>query len=668
MRHGHVAHSEDPAVPRDGIYHVPSPFEPSRLDRVWPPSLRQTPLVVTLHDLIPAVFSAESMPDPAVRRGYWARAELIRQADLVLSVSSATAQDAIRLLGIRPDKLRVTGGGVSDDFGPPASRDAARAALEGLRPSIAGEYVLYTGGMDYRKNVSGLLEAYAGLATEIRDRYKLVVVGRLALNDLHGPFSKQAESLGITDRVVFTGHVSDEELVLLYQAASLFLFPSLYEGFGLPVVEALACGAPAIAGRNSSLVELVDREEALFDAADPSSIRAALERALTHDEVRERLRAPEIRDRFSWRRIAEATVAAYEAIRPRPRPVRRRRRMLCVAPLPPNGADGAMTQRVLAALADRCDIDLLVGDQDPDEPQAEFQPVRFRALERVSRLRGGYDGTIYWLGNSLEYALPLHVLRKRPGIVVAYNVRLTSLYASASASRPDLEPRGFADVLRSMYGDQVRRPLDGSASLDEVEADRYGVYMAREAIAASDKFLVQIPAALPVARLDAKRGHEDKIDRLPLPLPPPLASAGRHSRAPVGVFAGNDGSDEADRVVAQLAELSVEFALAGEARPHAAGCSAAIAVRGAPSTPGFATFLADCVAEGLPTLLFGLSLGDEERAENAVELESQATDTELRTAILGLDRKPAPISPAEASASVEDVAERLLSFVNDLED
>jgi glycosyltransferase involved in cell wall biosynthesis len=323
-RNGRLTSSDDSELPRDAIYHVPSPLEPVSLDRLWPPRLRSLALVVTLHDLIPGVFPDENMPDPAVRRFYWSRLEIVRQADRVLSVSRATAGDAVRLLGTRPDKLSVTGGGVSDDFMPPESRSAARTALGRLRPRIDGEFLLYTGGMDYRKNVGGLLSAYAGLPTELRRRYELVIVGRLGLADAYGPFVGQAESLGIADRVIFTGYVSDEELVLLYQAATLFVFPSLYEGFGLPVVEALACGAPAIVGRNSSLIELVDREEALVDPADPSSIREALARALTDAELLERLRHPEIRNEFSWRKIAERTAAAYAAVARRRRPPRRK--------------------------------------------------------------------------------------------------------------------------------------------------------------------------------------------------------------------------------------------------------------------------------------------------------------------------------------------------------
>jgi glycosyltransferase involved in cell wall biosynthesis len=311
---GKLAYSDDTALPPDAVYHVPSPLEPVKLDRIWPPRLRSHPFLITLHDLIPAIFVEENMPDAAVRRVYWTRLELTRQAGRVLNVSQATARDAIRILGLRPDRMAVTGGGVSADFEPPASHAAAGEALRQQRPSIDGEYVLFTGGMDYRKNVDGLLAAYAGLPQELRNRYQLVIIGRLGLEDARGPFAEQAAAHGVSDRVVFTGYVSDDELVLLYQAASLFVFPSRYEGFGLPVIEALACGAPAIVGRNSSLVELVDDEEALFDASDPISIRTGLSRALTEEGLRDRLRRPDIRERFKWSRIAELTAEAYRVV------------------------------------------------------------------------------------------------------------------------------------------------------------------------------------------------------------------------------------------------------------------------------------------------------------------------------------------------------------------
>ena len=308
---GELITSDSASPPRDALYHIPSPLEPCPLARIWPRRFRPRPFLVTLHDLIPAIFPKENMPDIAVRRAYWTRLELARQAARVLNVSRATAQDAVRILGLQPERMVVTGGGVSEEFRPPEEVGAARDAVRERHSAIGGEFVLFTGGMDYRKNVSGLLEAYAGLPQDLRDRYLLVIAGRLSVQSAPGRVPQQAAALGIENRVIATGHVSDDELVSLYQAATLFVFPSRYEGFGLPVIEALACGAPAIVGRNSSLVELVSEDEALFDAAEPTSIRGALERALTDSELLARLRRPEIRHEFTWRRIAELTVDAY---------------------------------------------------------------------------------------------------------------------------------------------------------------------------------------------------------------------------------------------------------------------------------------------------------------------------------------------------------------------
>jgi hypothetical protein len=401
-------------------------------------------------------------------------------------------------------RLAVTGGGVSDDFRPPESRSRGLTALRALRPGIGDEFVLYTGGMDYRKNVGGLLQAYAALPQALRERYELVLVGRLGTDDPRGPFGRQAEVLGVADRVVFTGFVSDDELVALYQACSLFVFPSLYEGFGLPVVEALACGAPALAGRNSSLVELVDQEEVFFDAADPASIQEGLERALADGELRERLRAPAIRERFSWRRIAELTAAAYHEVAPTPRrPRARRRRVLSVGI-----ANAERTLPVLEALAAKCEVDVLVVDGDESETLPDgLHRVSVHALHMAELLRGGYDETIYWLGASTSDAFALALLRSRPGIVVAYDLQLGPVYASAAAARPELEPRRFRDLVQAMY--PGFRP--NGAPQDE-NLQRQGIHMAAEAIRNSTRLFVFDPAGEAIARLEADPGDEAKIE------------------------------------------------------------------------------------------------------------------------------------------------------------
>src|SRR5439155_1138189 len=145
----------------------------------------------------------------------------------------------------------------------------------------------------------------------------------------------QLEQLGLAGQVLFPGYVGDAELVALYQACHLFVFPSLYEGFGLPVAEALACGAPALASGTSSLVELVS-ETAQFDPRDPNSIRAVLELALTDESFRVGLRREE---RPAWRDVADRTVEAYEQVRSHRRS-RLRLRLAFVSPASMPGPPG----------------------------------------------------------------------------------------------------------------------------------------------------------------------------------------------------------------------------------------------------------------------------------------------------------------------------------------
>ena len=134
---GPVAYSDERKLPRTGIHHVPSPLEPTPLARVWPRRLRSLPLVVTLHDLIPAVFPKENMPDAGVRRAYWTRVELARHATRVLSVSRATAQDAVRLLGLRPERIAVTGGISSSSLDGSGSRTQPETCQGRLLRSVS---------------------------------------------------------------------------------------------------------------------------------------------------------------------------------------------------------------------------------------------------------------------------------------------------------------------------------------------------------------------------------------------------------------------------------------------------------------------------------------------------------------------------------------------------
>src|SRR5919201_3166431 len=282
------------------IQHVASPIENVPLEQLLPPYTRGLRVVVTLYDLIPKLFPEVYLGETATLAWYGMRLELVRRADRVLAISEATARDAVDELGVPAERVVTVGAGVSEAFARPESRERAREELRRRFTWLEPGFILYTGGIEPRKNIDRLLIAYAGLPEQLRARHQLVIVCRVRPEEL-AQLGKRLRKLGIGERVCFAGFVEDADLVRLYQACELFVFPSLYEGFGLPIAEAIACGAPVIASRSSSLTELVREDEALFDPLETASIAATLERVLSDELLRERLRESKLDERYTWR-------------------------------------------------------------------------------------------------------------------------------------------------------------------------------------------------------------------------------------------------------------------------------------------------------------------------------------------------------------------------------
>lgn len=266
--------------------------------------------VATLYDLIP-LHHPERMGRSRTRDWYMRRIDTLRQCDLLLAISDWVRNDAIERLGVAPERVVTIGAGVDDRFVPPPSREEALARAM-RRFDLPGRFVLYTGGFDTRKNVEALFPAFAALPVEWRDTHRLVVAGRLD-DATRERFTNARIRAGLNEHeVVFPGHVDDADLVLLYQACALFVFPSLQEGFGLPPLEAMACGAPTIASDATSIPEVVGDTTALFDASQPAAIAAAMHDVLSSPSRREALgHAGTLRaTHFRWSRVAERAMRA----------------------------------------------------------------------------------------------------------------------------------------------------------------------------------------------------------------------------------------------------------------------------------------------------------------------------------------------------------------------
>jgi glycosyltransferase involved in cell wall biosynthesis len=312
---------QSPAGPPDGaapsIYHVMSPFEADlELDEIWPRWGRASHLVVTLYDLIPLLMREQYNAD----WGYWstawiARLGLMRSAQQVLTISRRTAEDAIEHLRIPEERVTVVGSGVSDRFSSLIrTREEANELLRSALPKVRPGFLLYVGGLDYRKNLEGAIRGYARLPAAMRDSHQLVIACNLPL---HRRLSLRTFTLdlGIESRnLVLTGFVPDRELAALYRGCELFIFPSLYEGAGLPILEAMTCGAPVAASGTSAIPELLGDPAATFDPADPADIARCVRNVLDSPAMLDALResSREQAALHTWERVAKRTIEGYE--------------------------------------------------------------------------------------------------------------------------------------------------------------------------------------------------------------------------------------------------------------------------------------------------------------------------------------------------------------------
>lgn len=277
-------------------------------DFVLPP-LSRARGIVTVHDL--SFLATPAFHEPSLRR-YLERAvpRSVRRADHIFADSAFTRQELIRLLDVPPDRVSVVYPGVEPRFRPyDPNSEADRAELKQVRGvfKLVNPFILSVGTLEPRKNFDGLIRAYAELLHAGRIRHELVIAGGRGWLGQDRALYALVDKLDLGGHVLFLGYVDDALLPALYNLADLFAFVSHYEGFGLPVLEALACGTPVVCTRTSSLPE-VGGDIALYvdDPHDTHAIAEALARGLEDETWRARCRqaGPEQAARFTWETAA----------------------------------------------------------------------------------------------------------------------------------------------------------------------------------------------------------------------------------------------------------------------------------------------------------------------------------------------------------------------------
>ncbi|HEX6511346.1 MAG TPA: glycosyltransferase family 1 protein [Chloroflexota bacterium] len=262
------------------------------------PLRRRWPAVVTIHDLIPMLLPAYR-GSPLVRAYTRLQALACKSAEAIIVDSECSKRDVVRLLGVPENRVRVIYLGVEERFTPEHS---------GPRP-LDEPYIFYIGGWDVRKNVPALISVFAELAGERPDLILAIAGQPRPPSPMFPDLRRLAEPLG--DRVRFLGRVDDEQKLALYRHAELFVFPSLYEGFGLDPLEALACGCPVVCSNASSLPEIVGDAALLFDPRDETALLATMRQALADPEPL-RAEGPPRAAKFRWETTAQQTAAVHE--------------------------------------------------------------------------------------------------------------------------------------------------------------------------------------------------------------------------------------------------------------------------------------------------------------------------------------------------------------------
>lgn len=389
---------------------------------------------VSFYDLIPYLNPEQYLtPQPLYANYYLNKISQLKQIDIGLAISGHARQEALDHLPELADKMVNVSTAVGEEFKPMVVDEAQAHALF-QEIGIERPFVLYTGGADERKNMPRLLQAYSQLPYSTRQKCQLVLAGKFSPSTVI-EIKSQAMSLGLkSDELILTGYISDKVLIQLYNLCRLFVFPSWQEGFGLPALEAMSCGAVVIGSNTSSLPEVIGLESAMFDPFKVESIAAKMQQAL-HDEVfRAEVRANGLKQaqKFSWDGVAITALAAWthkrnhkqQAIAPlhagKPR-------LAFVSPMPPERTGIAdYSAQLLPALAQHYDIELIVAQPVADIVQSEGSfPVH--DVDWFLENSKEYDRVLYQFGNSPFHQHMLELLQEIPGTVVLHDFYLSSL-------------------------------------------------------------------------------------------------------------------------------------------------------------------------------------------------------------------------------------------------
>jgi glycosyltransferase involved in cell wall biosynthesis len=283
---------------------------------------RTTSVSITLFDLIPLVNPEQFLSaDPGYSSFYNSKLESIKQAKLLLAISKYTKQEALDKLKIQNDRVINISTGINHDLFKDKDTDNSQDVL--CKLGIKNHFIFTAGSEEIHKNLKRMVKSFAALPPRLRLDVSLVIGGKFSSGFI-SELKQWAMRWGLSeDSLCFPDFIQDNDLICLYRHCKFFIFPSCHEGFGLPVLEAMACGTPVICSNITSLPEVIGLPEATFNPFDVTSISAKMMQVLNNNAFRQKLKEHGIKQaqKFSWDKTAKKTFEAWGKIMPDKAPI-----------------------------------------------------------------------------------------------------------------------------------------------------------------------------------------------------------------------------------------------------------------------------------------------------------------------------------------------------------
>ncbi|WP_441908414.1 glycosyltransferase [Paenibacillus sp. MCAF9] len=427
--------------------------------------------VATLYDIIPYIYKEKYLNNKGMHDEYMSQINNIQKMDNLLAISQSAKDDVIKHLNIDSNKISVIYAGTDECYTSIEIPSESASELMG-KYDIKDQFIMCTGGDDDRKNIGDLIVAFSKMPNHLIIQYQLVVACKLSKASEERYYDIAAKH-NIRDRVILTNFIPLEHLIQLYNLAHIVAFPSQYEGFGLPVVEAMACGTPVLTSNNSSLGEIAIGAAVLVDPFKVKDITRGLIEILENTDLEHLKKMGYERiKKFTWDKVSQSTLDVFKTLKSEKTKTGEKKKIAFFTPLPPvKSGISDYSVDIICELSNYFIIDVFIDtnylhDGGLPEDVSVYEHSYFK--ERSNQ----YDDIIYQVGNSEYHIFMIDYLKQYPGTVVLHDYNLHGILHFLASKNSGIEQYKqflYEDFDRKIVDDYISELVSGNISLKEFE-------------------------------------------------------------------------------------------------------------------------------------------------------------------------------------------------------